>query len=114
MYSVIYRMVKKMYISQEQKEIRKLSKFLSDMYVPHYVYGSSLHILGECVYVNFEEPMEIRVNQNDNIMIRVIKDCSIVYIEIWKDLDGVTYNIETSDIKVIYNDGELEIHFSGE
>jgi len=103
-----------MEISQEKKEIKKLSRFLSEMYVPHYVDGTILYVLGECIYVNFDEPMELWIMQNDVTSVRIIKDSKIIYIEVWRGLDGVTYNIEMSNVKIIFNNGQLEIRFMGD
>ena len=103
-----------MEINQERKEIKKVSQFLSEMHVAHYIYDSSLYIPGKVTLASLEEPMEIRVEQDSGMAIRVLKDNDKVYVEAWKDINGVTYGDAMRKIEVVYYGGKLEIRFTDE
>jgi hypothetical protein len=104
-----------MEISPGEEEIKKLSGFLSEMHIAHYVHEFSLHIPGEATYVSFDDPMEIRVEQNNGEVIRVLKtveeEGDNVQVETWKGLDSVIFNIKSKGVEVVYHGGELEIRF---
>jgi len=98
-----------------KEEIKKLSSFLSENHIAHYIYGFSLHIPGKVTYVSLDDPMEIRVQQNTKVTLRVLKTVENgdgnVQVETWKNLDSVIFNIESKSVEVIYHGGELEIRF---
>ena len=98
-----------------EKEIKKLSEFLSEAHVAHYIHGSGIHIPGRVIHVNFGYPMEIRVRQNKKTTVRVLKSAETggnnIQIETWKDFDSVIFNVEDPNIEIMYNNGELEIRF---
>ena len=110
----IWYMVKQMEISQNEEEVKKLSQFLSEAYISNYNYGNSLHIPGKVTYISFDNPMEVNLQPDDGVTVRVLTDNGKVYIEIWKGVDGITYNINTSSVKLVYRGGRLEIAFTGE
>jgi len=107
--------VNRMEVSQWEEEIKKLSKFLSEMQIAHYIYSFALHIPGKITYVSLDNPMEIRIKQNKRMEVRVLKTMTKeggeVKIETWKDFDSVVLNIESSNVEVVYHNGELEILF---
>jgi len=98
-----------------EEEIKKLSKFLSENHIAHYIYGFSLHIPGKATYVSLDDPMGIRVQQNTKVALRVLKTAekegNKVQVETWKDFDSVVFNIEDPHIEIEYHGGELEIRF---
>ena len=100
-----------MEISPGEEEIKKLSGFLSEMHIAHYIHDFSLHIPGEATYVSFDDPMEIRVQQNNGMVLRVLKEGNKFQVETWKNLDSVIFNIKDSGVEVVYHGGELEIRF---
>jgi len=98
-----------------EEEIKKLSQFLSENHIAHYIYGFSLHIPGKATYVSLNDPMEIRIQQNTKMMVRVLKtetkEGNKVQVETWKNFDSVVFNIEDPHIEIVYHGGELEIRF---
>ena len=94
-----------------KEEIKKLSDFLSEMHIAHYIYGFSLHIPGEATYVSFDDPFEIRIEQNNGMTLRVLKSVDNVQVEAWKGLDSVIFNVKNPGVEVVYHNGELEIRF---
>jgi len=94
-----------------EEEIKKLSQFLSENHIAHYVHEFSLHIPGEITYVSFDDPFEIRVEQNNGEVVRIAKEDDKYQVETWKGLESVIYNIRLSGVEVVYHDGELEIRF---
>jgi hypothetical protein len=104
-----------MKMSPGKEEIKKLSDFLSEMHIAHYIYEFSLHIPGEATYVSFDDPFEIRIEQNNGMVLRVLKSVengdSNIQVETWKNLDSVIFNIRSKGVEVVYHGGELEIRF---
>jgi hypothetical protein len=102
-----------MEMSPGKEEIKRLSDFLNEMHIAHYIYGFSLHIPGEATYVSLDDPMEIRVQQNNGMTLRVLKtvekEGNDVQIEAWKGLDGVIFDVKDQSISVEYRNGELII-----
>ena len=98
-----------------KEEIKRLSDFLSDMQIAHYIHSFSLHIPGEATYVSFDDPMEIRVQQNNGKVVRVLKTAedgeNKIQVETWKGLDGTIVNVKSKGVEVVYHGGELEIRF---
>ncbi len=98
-----------------KEEIKRLSDFLSEMHIAHYIYGFSLHIPGEATYVSFDDPFEIRIEQNNGKTLRVLKSVeregNKVQVEAWKGLDSVIFNVKDPGVEVVYHNGELEIRF---
>jgi len=108
-------MVNQMEKVRWEEEIKKLSQFLSENHIAHYIYGFSLHIPGKATYVSLDDPMEIRIQQNTKVTLRVLKTAEKegdnVQVETWKNLDSVIFNIESSGVEIVYHGGELEIRF---
>ena len=100
-----------MEISPGEEEIKKLSGFLSEMHIAHYIHDFSLHIPGEATYVSFDDPFEIRIEQKNGMVLRVLKEGNKFQVETWKNLDSVIFNIKDSGVEVVYHGGELEIRF---
>ena len=104
-----------MEMDRGEEEIKKLSSFLSENHIAHYIYGFSLHIPGKVTYATLDDPMEIRVQQNTKMVVRVLKtttkEGNKVQVETWKDFDSVVFNIESSGVEIVYHGGELEIRF---
>jgi len=104
-----------MEINPGKEEIKKLSQFLFEVHIAHYIYGFSLHIPGEAAYVSFDDPFEIRIEQSNGMTLRVLKSVeregNSVQVEAWKGLDSVIFNVKDSGIEVVYHDKELEIRF---
>jgi len=98
-----------------EEEIKKLSQFLSENHIAHYIYDFSLHIPGKTTYVSLDDPIEVRIQQNTKVTLRVLKTVengdSNVQVETWKNLDSVIFNIESKNVEVVYHGGELEIRF---
>ena len=103
--------VKQMETSQEEKGIKKLSKFLSETHIAHYVCGSSLYVPGKVTYINLSRPMEIRVQQDNDMVIRILKGDDKVYVDALKGLSVIQYGSGMQNIEFMYQGGELEIHF---
>ena len=107
-------MVKRMEINQSKEKIKKVSHFLSEMHIAHYTDSLTIHVPGKVVLVSIDQPAEIKVEQDNGMSVRILKDNDKVYVEAWRGLDGVTFGDAMQHVDAVFYDGELEIRFLGE
>ena len=98
-----------MEINQERKEIKKLSKFLSEMHVTHYRQSSSIHITGHVSYVDLNNPPNIQIYQENGANLMLRNHGNELKFEVYSDVGSGNYTIQFNRFEIYYHNGELKI-----